>query len=95
MDNQQFLDIAFKNLPGGLILVDLRGRVRAMNETAELLLGLTGKVTPGDHCRNVLDTHPKIVRVLWTPAPASPGLAVKSWSPCVRTAKTWWSDTAP
>ena len=64
MDNQQFLDIAFKNLPGGLILVDLRGRVRAINETAELLLGLTGKVTPGDHCRNVLDLHPKIVRVL-------------------------------
>src|ERR1019366_1524361 len=64
MDNQQFLDIAVKNLPGGLILLDLRGRVRAMNETAELLLGLTGKVTPGDHCRNVLDAHPKIVRVL-------------------------------
>ncbi len=64
MDNQQFLDIAFKNLPGGLILVDLRGRVRAMNETAELLLGLIGQVTPGDHCRNVLDSHPKIVKVL-------------------------------
>jgi PAS domain S-box-containing protein len=64
MDNQQFLDVAFKNLPGGLILVDLRGRVRAMNETAELLLGLSGKVTPGDHCRNVMDSHPKIVKVL-------------------------------
>jgi len=64
MDNQQFLDVAFKNLPGGLILVDLRGRIRAMNETAELLLGLSGKVTPGDHCRNVLDAHPKIVKVL-------------------------------
>ena len=64
MDNQQFLDVAFKNLPGGLILVDLRGRIRAINETAELLLGLSGKVTPGDHCRNVLDSHPKIVKVL-------------------------------
>ena len=64
MDNQQFLDVAFKNLPGGLILVDLRGRIRAMNETAELLLGLAGKVTPGDHCRNALDAHPKIVKVL-------------------------------
>ncbi len=38
--------------------------MRAINETAEILLGLVGKVTPGDHCRNVLDTHPKIVRVL-------------------------------
>jgi len=64
MDNQQFLDVAFKNLPGGLILVDLRGRIRAINETAEILLGLTGKVTPGDHCRNSLDNHPKIVKVL-------------------------------
>src|SRR5882672_2472859 len=63
MDNQQFLDIAFKNLPGGLILVDLKGRVRAMNETAELLLGLTGKANPGDHCREVLDAHPKMVKV--------------------------------
>src|SRR5438132_646580 len=64
MDHQQFLDAAFKNLPGGLILVDLKGRVRAMNETAELLLGLTGKVNPGDHCREVLDAHPKIIKVL-------------------------------
>src|SRR5690348_2665346 len=64
MDNQQFLDVAFKNLPGGLILVDLRGRVRAMNETAELLLGLTGKVTLGQHCRDVLESHPKIAEVL-------------------------------
>jgi PAS domain S-box-containing protein len=64
MDNQQFLDVAFKNLPGGLILVDLRGRIRAMNETAELLLGLTGRVAPGDHCRSTLDSHPKIAKVL-------------------------------
>ncbi len=64
MDNQQFLDVAFKNLPGGLILVDLKGRVRAINETAELLLGLSGKVTPGDHCKTVLDGHPKIIKVL-------------------------------
>ena len=64
MDNQQFLDVAFKNLPGGLILVDLRGRIRAMNETAELLLGLAGRMTPGDHCRNVLDAHPRLVKVL-------------------------------
>jgi len=64
VDNQQFLDVAFKNLPGGLILVDLRGRIRAINETAEFLLGLAGKTTPGDHCRNVLDAHPKIVKVL-------------------------------
>src|SRR5882672_7353299 len=64
MDNQQFLDVAFKNLPGGLILVDLKGRVRAINETAELLLGLSGKVTPGDHCRNAMEAHPKVVKVL-------------------------------
>src|ERR1700733_2924566 len=64
MDNQLFLDTAIKNLPGGLILVDLRGRVRAINETAEMLLGIFGKVTPGDHCRNALDTHPKIVKIL-------------------------------
>jgi PAS domain S-box-containing protein len=64
MDNQQFLDIAIKNLPGGLILVDLRGRIRAINETAELLLGLTGRVTLGDHCRNALDPHPKIIHIL-------------------------------
>jgi len=64
IDNQLFLDTAIKNLPGGLILVDLRGRVRAINETAEVLLGLVGKTTPGDHCRNVFDSHPKIVKVL-------------------------------
>ena len=64
MDNQQFLDVAFKNLPGGLILVDLKGRVRAINETAELLLGITGKVSSGDHGREVFEGHPKIVKVL-------------------------------
>jgi PAS domain S-box-containing protein len=64
MDNQQFLDAAFKNLPGGLILVDLRGRLRVMNETAEMLLGLRGKFTPGDHCKTTLDAHPKIIKVL-------------------------------
>ncbi len=64
MDNQQFLDIAFKNLPGGLILVDLRGRVRAVNETAEMLLGVTGLVTLGDHCREALENHPKISQIL-------------------------------
>ncbi len=64
MDNQQFLDVAFKNLAGGLILVDLRGRIRAMNETAELLLGVTGRIGLGDHCRSALDSHPKIAKVL-------------------------------
>lgn len=63
MDNQQFLDTAVKNLPGGLILVDLRGRIRAVNETAELLLSIKTP-TMGDHCRNVLDAYPKIVKVL-------------------------------
>ncbi len=64
MDNQQFLDAAFKNLPGGLILIDLRGRIRAINETAELLLGLTGNVCAGDHIKTALDPYPKIVKML-------------------------------
>ncbi len=64
MDHQQFLDVAFKNLPGGLILVDLKGRIRAINETAEFLLGLKGTFNPGDHCRSVLDAHPKIIKVI-------------------------------
>src|SRR6185437_15923424 len=64
MDSQQFLDIAVKNLPGGLILLDLQGRIRALNETAESLLGLPGPVSPGEDCRAALSDHPKIVKVL-------------------------------
>jgi len=66
MDSQGFLDVAVKNLPGGLILVDLKGRIRAINETAELLLGLSGPTVSGSDLEKVLATHPKIVKVLQT-----------------------------
>src|SRR5579872_1195450 len=64
MDSQEFLDIAVKNLPGGLILIDLKGRIRAINETAEMLLGLKGNVEPGTPYEKVLSAHPKITKVL-------------------------------
>ncbi len=64
MDTSQFLDIAVKNLPGGLILADLQGRIRAINETAELLLGLTTSVPAGTDCQKALEAHPKLIKVL-------------------------------
>jgi PAS domain S-box-containing protein len=66
MDSQEFLDIAIKNLPGGLILIDLKGKIRAINETAETLLGLKGTVQPGTPCEKALAAHPKIAKVLDT-----------------------------
>lgn len=64
MDSQAFLDIAVKNLPGGLILIDLQGRIRAVNESAEQMLGLSGPVTAGRDCKDILGGHPKIVKIL-------------------------------
>lgn len=64
MDSQEFLDIAVKNLPGGLILCDLKGKIRAINETAEMLLGLTGNIQPGTPCETAFSAHPKIAKVL-------------------------------
>src|SRR5579863_9884209 len=64
MDSLQFLDIAVKNLPGGLILLDLQGKVRAINETGRQLLGLTAPVEPGMDCERALASHPKVAKVL-------------------------------
>jgi PAS domain S-box-containing protein len=64
MDAQQFLEVAVKNLPGGLILVDLKGKVRAINEAGRHLLGLTASVEPGADCESVLSTHPKLAKIL-------------------------------
>jgi PAS domain S-box-containing protein len=64
MDSQAFLDIAVKNLPGGLILTDLNGKIRAINQTAETLLGLSGNIQPGTPCEKALFAHPKIIKVL-------------------------------
>ncbi len=64
MESAEFLDIAVKCLPGGLILVDLTGRIRAINDTAETLLELGIPSTPGTPCEKTLAGHPKIVKVL-------------------------------
>lgn len=64
MDNPRFLDVAVKHLPGGLILVDLHGRIQAINQTAESLLGLSGPIPQGTPCEEALAAHPKIVNVL-------------------------------
>src|SRR4051794_11345133 len=64
MDAEEFLDIAVKNLPGGLILVDLKGKVRALNQAGQHILGLTLPISPGTDCEKALDDHPKVARIL-------------------------------
>jgi PAS domain S-box-containing protein len=64
MDSQHFLETAFKHLPGGLILIDLQGKVRALNETGRQILGLSESVEPGTDCEQALRSHPKIAKIL-------------------------------
>jgi PAS domain S-box-containing protein len=64
MDPQQFLEVAVKSLPGGLILVDLKGKVRALNEAGRHILGLQSPVAPGTDCEEALSAHPKLAKIL-------------------------------
>jgi len=64
MDAHRFLDIALKNLPGGLIFVDLRGQVRGVNQMAEKILGITVEVEPGTPCHQAFANHPHVFKVL-------------------------------
>jgi PAS domain S-box-containing protein len=65
MDSHRFLDIALKNLPGGLIFCDLQGKIRGVNQMAEKLLGLSAdEIEPGTDCHKALQDHPKVVKVL-------------------------------
>jgi PAS domain S-box-containing protein len=65
MDSHRFLDIALKNLPGGLIFVDLQGKIRGINQMAERILGITpDSIEPGTDCHKALADHPKVVKVL-------------------------------
>jgi PAS domain S-box-containing protein len=66
MDPQQFLEIAVKNLPGGLILIDLKGKVRAINEAGMQILGLESPIAAGSDCEEALSAHPKLAKVLQT-----------------------------
>jgi len=64
MDSHRFLDIALRNLPGGLIFVDLQGKVRGVNQMAQRILGLTEEVEPGTPCHKALVHHPHVYKVL-------------------------------
>jgi nitrogen fixation/metabolism regulation signal transduction histidine kinase len=64
MDARSFLEIAVKGLPGGLILVDLKGRVQAVNETAEQLLELPSAISAGTPCERLLSGHPKVAKAI-------------------------------
>lgn len=64
MDSHRFLDIALKNLPGGLIFVDLQGKVRGINQMAQRILSLPGDVEPGVECHKAFADHPQVVKVL-------------------------------
>ena len=64
MDSQQFLEVAVKSLPGGLVLVDLKGKVRAINEAGRHILGLTVPIESGADCERAFSEHPKLARIL-------------------------------
>jgi PAS domain S-box-containing protein len=64
MDSHRFLDIALRNLPGGLVFIDLKGKIRGVNQMAETLLGLSESIEPGTDCHKALEDHPKVVKVL-------------------------------
>jgi hypothetical protein len=64
MEPQDFLEIAVKNLPGGLVLLDLKGKVRAINEAGQHILGLTAPIEPGTDCERALKDHPKLAKIL-------------------------------
>lgn len=64
MDSHRFLDIALKNLPGGLIFVDLHGKVRGINQMAQRILGLAEEIEPGTECHKAFSHYPPIYKVL-------------------------------
>ena len=64
MDSHRFLDIALKNLPGGLVFVDLSGKVRGVNQMAQRLLGIEQDVEPGTFCHEAFANHPSVVKAL-------------------------------
>lgn len=64
MDSHRFLDIALKNLPGGLIFVDLQGKLRGINQTALRILGMTEEPEPGVECHKALSAHPHVYKVI-------------------------------
>jgi len=64
MDSQRFLDIALRNLPGGLIFVDLRGQVRGINHMAQRILQLPDNIEPGTPCHKALSHHPQVYKAL-------------------------------
>jgi len=64
MDSQRFLDIALRNLPGGLVFVDLRGQIRGINHMAQRILELSDNVEPGTPCHKALSHHPQVYKVL-------------------------------
>lgn len=64
MDSQRFLDIALRNLPGGLIFIDLQGKVRGVNHMAQRILGFTEEIEPGTACHKAFAQHPQVYKVL-------------------------------
>jgi PAS domain S-box-containing protein len=64
MDSHRFLDIALRNLPGGLVFVDLQGKIRGINQMAQRILGLTEDVEPGTPCHKALVHHPHVYKIL-------------------------------
>ncbi len=64
MNDTEFLRTAVSHLPGGLILLDLQGRIRAVNKTAETLLGLSGPVPSGMESGVLLSHHPKLLKIV-------------------------------
>src|SRR5262249_32635707 len=64
MDSEKFLNIALKNMPGGLIFVDIQGRIRGVNEMARKILGIKEDVETGAECHKALAGHPHVYKVL-------------------------------
>ena len=64
MDSEQFLNIALKNMPGGLLFVDIQGRLRGVNEMARKILGITEDIEPGVECHKALAGYPHVYKVL-------------------------------
>ena len=60
MAESSFFENAVRNLPGGLILVDLQGHIQAVNETAQTILGLFRAGSPGASAVKPLSSdHPQ------------------------------------
>src|SRR5471030_487482 len=64
MDSEQFLNIALKNMPGGLLFVDIQGRLRGVNEMARKILGIKEDIEPGVECHKALANYPHVYKVL-------------------------------